>query len=100
MESATKLAHWESIIADWKQSGKTQVNFCQENAIKVSTFGYWVKRLSASKKLFVPVKVREPKRNESIFYKIETSLGINIIIPSGADSDDLTAIFKSLGLIA
>ncbi len=98
MESNSKLVHWESVITSWKESGKSQVNFCKDNEIKVSTFGYWQKRLSASKNLFVPVKVLDSTRYESIFYKIETPLGVNIIIPSGANLDDLTVIFKSLGL--
>jgi hypothetical protein len=98
MESTSKRAHWEPIIESWKQSGKSQVSFCKENEISHFTFGYWKKILAPSNNLFVPVKVREPKRNESIFYKIETSLGINIIIPTGADPEDLTVIFKSLGL--
>lgn len=99
METASKRAQWEGIIESWKQSGKSQVIFCKENGINHATFGYWKKRLTPRNNLFVPVKVREPKQNESIFYKIETSLGINIIIPTCANSDDLTMIFKSLGLI-
>ncbi len=98
METTSKRAHWEPIIESWKQSGKSQVSFCKENEINHHTFCYWKKIVAPSNNLFVSIKVREPKRSESIFYKIETSLGVNIIIPSGANSDDLTVIFKSLGL--
>ena len=98
METASKRAHWEPIIESWKQSGKSQVSFCKENEINHCTFGYWKKIIAPSSNLFIPIKVREPNQNESIFYKIETSLGINIIIPTGANLDDLTVIFKSLGL--
>lgn len=100
MEISSKRAHWEALIEDWKQSGKNQVSFCKEKGINHCTFSYWKKQLSPNNNLFVPIKVRAPQWSDSNFYKIETSLGVNIIIPRGADHEDLKVIFKSLGVIA
>ena len=99
MQTTSKRAHWEPIIEHWKQSGMSQVSFCKENEINYCSFGYWKKIISPNENLFARVQVRDEKQNGSVFYKIETSIGINIIIPTGAKSDDLTTIFKSLGLM-
>ena len=99
METVSKRAQWEGIIERWKQSGKNQVDFCKENAINYAAFGYWKKKITPITNLFIPIKVRESKPSEAIFYKIETPLGLTISIPTRADSDDLTIIFKLLGLM-
>ena len=57
-----------SLIEVWKESGKTQREFCQEKDIAYSKFQYWMKKYSEQSSCgkdpggFVPVVVNnEPK---------------------------------------
>lgn len=35
-----------SLVAQWRESGQTQKDFCSFHGIKVCTLGYWIKRSS------------------------------------------------------
>ena len=99
-KAKNKRAHWAEVIADWRQGGKSRRHFCEEKGISVSTFGYWQKILKPQKDLFVPVKIHAPQKYEAVFYRVEMMLGVNLVIPSGAKSEDLKVIFKALGVVA
>lgn len=60
----TKTQHWQNIIDQWHASGLTQRQFCAEHNIKISSFGYWSKKLRQSQSEleqkssgFIPVTV-------------------------------------------
>ncbi len=36
---------WQSRIAAWQQSGLTQKAYCEQQELRYSTFGYWVRKL-------------------------------------------------------
>jgi hypothetical protein len=40
----SKSQHWKSIIKQWKDSGLTQKQFCDEQEIKIATLHYWIKK--------------------------------------------------------
>lgn len=52
---------WQVHIEAWKQSGKTQSDFCRDSGLSIKTFGYW-KRKQCNKKPsavgFVPVSIK------------------------------------------
>jgi hypothetical protein len=100
MEPTNKQAHWEGIIKAWKDSGKKQKVFCEENEINYTTFGYWMKRIKSINNPFTPIKVLTPNRPDQVLYKIETPIGVRVYIPSGAKAEDIHVIFKALGVIA
>ncbi|HEU5146335.1 MAG TPA: hypothetical protein VFT90_06465 [Chryseosolibacter sp.] len=39
-----------SLIEIWKESGKTQLEFCKEKDIAYSKFHYWLKRYNADRR--------------------------------------------------
>lgn len=94
-----KLEHWTAIIHAWKQSGKSQKLFCNENGFSLATFCYWLHKISGKQKLIIPVKVLESKPKDALMFRIETAIGVRIYVPSGANAEDLRTIFKSLGVI-
>lgn len=94
-----KRIYWKGVIHEWKQSGKSQVQYCAENKIKINTFGYWQKRLINQKKLLVPVQVREARLVEPVVFRIETPQGLKIFVPSGSHASDIESIFKLLGVM-
>ena len=58
----SKTAYWLQMIESWKNSGISQVKFCEQNHLKLSTFQYWRVRLNREQRLnrLLPVKV-EPQ---------------------------------------
>lgn len=67
------------LIEEWKTSGKSKKQFCEEHQIAQSRFFYWQKRYSEQNEsiqnCFVPVKTGK-KKNES-------KPGIDIYYPNG-----------------
>lgn len=46
---STKEKFWQGHIDGWKVSGLSQPAYCQGNLLALSTFGYWRRKLQASK---------------------------------------------------
>ena len=44
MQDQNKTSAMFEIVERWQQSGKSQHRFCAENAIRLHTLRYWVKR--------------------------------------------------------
>ena len=40
----TKQAHWYALVEEWRLSGSTKRAFCQQRALNIHTFGYWIKK--------------------------------------------------------
>ena len=79
------------LIAECRQSGLTDYEWCQENSIKVSTFYAWVHRLKQSGKIDIPAVVptvirREPEQPDIVKIRIE---GERELAP--AENNSLTA---------
>ena len=36
---------WQPHIAAWQQSGLTQKAYCEQQELRYSTFGYWIRKL-------------------------------------------------------
>lgn len=69
-----------SLIAVWRESGKTQRDFCQEKDIAYSKFQYWLRRYkqhdpSTTRPGFVPVKVDDQG--------VERTGGLELVYPDG-----------------
>ncbi|WP_419605817.1 IS66 family insertion sequence element accessory protein TnpA [Thiolapillus sp.] len=46
MSDATEGASfWQSHISAWQQSGLTQKAYCEQQELRYTTFGYWVRKL-------------------------------------------------------
>jgi hypothetical protein len=37
--------HWQSVLAQWQQSGQTITAFCKQRHLSKPTFGYWKQKL-------------------------------------------------------
>jgi hypothetical protein len=59
MESKPKL--WAARIDEWKRSGLTQRQYCEDNHLALATFSWWRKRLkqdgSRSSEAFVEIPI-------------------------------------------
>ena len=44
-------AHWQELIERQRASGRSQVAFCRDEGVALSTFTYWARRISAGKEV-------------------------------------------------
>ena len=56
----SKSQHWKTIIEQWKASGLTQKQFCDEQEIKIATLHYWIKKFRTTESVcdepqFIPL---------------------------------------------
>ncbi len=48
-ESAEKRRYWEEELRSWKESGRTQAEYCRDKNLHVHQFLYWRKRIFPQK---------------------------------------------------
>ena len=48
-------AHWQELIERQRASGRSQVAFCRDEGVALSTFTYWARRISAGKEVSAAV---------------------------------------------
>ena len=76
-----------SLVAQWRESGQTQKDFCIFHGIKVCTLGYWIKRSS----------VRDGKGGFTEIRSMVQGGKIEVIYPNGvriSTDGDLSLIAK------
>ncbi|MBA2653556.1 MAG: hypothetical protein H0U71_00625 [Gammaproteobacteria bacterium] len=99
-----KQHHWRRIIDEWNQGGESQKKFCARLGIKTPTFQYWLAKLSPKKnrakynfaKLEVEPSAITQCKDQSI--RIELPSGIKINLPLVLRMDELSNVFKMLGV--
>lgn len=79
-------------IRKWRESGMKKKEYCQQQGIKVSTFGYWITRINQNKgKGFVP-----------LIPSAQSTSGIEVIYPNGVrlkvSNSDLRIISRLISL--
>jgi hypothetical protein len=89
----TQREHMEAEVQKWRESTRTKKEFCQQQGIKESTFGYWITRSNEKKKKgFLPLAER-PSGSAS---------SLEIIYPNGVrikvSAQDLKSISQLISL--
>ena len=62
--SNVKKVFWQQQIRNWKASGLSQKQFCRRQALALSTFSYWKRRIEipqAEDIKFYPLSIPAPK---------------------------------------
>lgn len=77
MEQKEKL--WAARIDEWKRSGLSQRQYCEENHLALATFGWWRKRLKAQECASSPGFVEIPL-NRSLVTDRATASALHIVI--------------------
>ena len=112
---------WREIMARWEQTGLSQQEFCEQEQIKLTTFGYWRRELkrrdsqgeSVKPRAALPSTTRESstaRNTESpLFVPVQVSQapsaslceivlfdGLVIRIPSASDLEHLVRLVRTL----
>jgi hypothetical protein len=90
---------WSDRIAAWKTSGLNQADFCQQNNITLSAFGYWRTRLKKLNQInnpsdevhFLPVNI---KLNTCSSLTLKINHQHSVEVSRGFDADLLTQIIQ------
>ena len=96
-----KQTLWSDRIAAWKASGLNQADFCQQNSITRSAFGYWRTRLNKLNQInkpsdevcFLPVNIK-PNTCSSLTLNIHHQHSIEV--SHGFDADLLSQIIQAV----
>lgn len=67
------------MMENWEQSGKTQIDFCEENKISVLKFRYWLKKYREKDIDFGFVQLNPVTEQE---LRIRYPNGVEILIPN------------------
>ncbi len=98
-----KHKFWHSHIEAWKQSGKTQSDFCKDNGLGIKVFGYWKRKLCSNRPAavgFVPVSIKRPSPAPSITgtsLRLVVGNGYGIDIGDGFNPGTLRRLLDTLG---
>lgn len=104
MENATALRFqekrrfWEGHVHGWRSSGLTQAAYCREHGLRIKSFGYWKRKLTACA---APLTLVEVPVSAAIFpfpKPIRLNIGekYRIEIERGFDSETLRRLIGVL----
>ena len=105
-----KEVYWKNLIKEWKNSGLSQAEFCQQNKIAQSNFFNWRKRLQEKgvdlpRVLLAPVSIKqeEPKRVKPTFSSAPIVLllknQVRLEITAHTDKLALKRLLEVLGVL-
>ena len=90
----TQREHMEAEVQKWRESTLTKKEFCQQQGIKESTFGYWIARSNEKRKRgFLPLT--DPASGSTSPIEIIYPNGIRVKVTAA----DLKTISQLISLV-
>lgn len=89
------------ILADYRASGLSQVRFCRERGLSVSTLGYWLRRSRADagpadEARLLPVRVRDAADEQPSVVTIRLPSGLEVVLSAGSAVAEVAALVRQL----
>ena len=71
---------WQGQVADWQDSGLTQKAYCEEQGLRYTAFGYWVRKLRRAAE-------PSPRKKPTCFVPVvpDTATGLSLTLPNGLE---------------
>ncbi len=71
---------WQGQVADWQASGLTQKAYCEEQGLRYTAFGYWVRKLRRAAE-------PSPRKKPTCFVPVvpDTATGLSLALPNGLE---------------
>lgn len=93
MTSAQRHQFWQDHFTRWQRSGLGQRAYCEQQGLKLATFGYWRKRLVAQRKGGKLIPIVPPSSRAVV---VVSAAGVRLEVPSELLSDVLPLVWRSL----
>jgi len=94
-----KIKFWEEKIGEWQQSGLSRKDFCEQNGLKITRLGYWVRRIGKleQEESLVEVKVDHSLR-KTAYNPVEVIVGsgYRINVSNGFNHKVFCQVVKAL----
>ena len=92
-----KEKYWRNKIIEWEKSGLSQIKFCTEKDIRLSTFQYWRGRLNKlqKKEKFIPVMIPGRENSPKPILEFSVSDDLRISIKFNFQSEELLKLKDS-----
>ena len=94
-----KIKFWEEKVGEWRQSGLSRKDFCEQNGLKPTKLGYWVRRIGKleQEESLVEVKVDNSLRKTAYNpVEIIVGSGYRINVSHGFDHRVFCEVIKAL----
>ena len=94
-----KIKVWEEKIGKWRQSGLSRKDFCEQNGLKLTRLGYWIRRIAKLEQdeSLVEVKVDHSLRKTAYNpVEIIVGSGYRINVSHGFDHKVFCEVIKAL----
>ena len=79
MDRIPKKDFWQNHIEKWDKSGLSQIDYCTNHRIPLSTFGYWKRKLKKAddvKPVFYPLTIPADQSNNRVNKETELTLDL------------------------
>ena len=81
-DSTESAPFWQSHIAAWQQSGLIQKAYCEQQELRYTTFGYWVRKL---RRAIEPTERERPSGFVPVAPVMTQSAGLVLALPNGLE---------------
>lgn len=87
---------WARHVQAWRDSGLTQVAYCQQHELKPKALAYWIRRSkqTATPLTLVPLAVRESSVAETLL--LQHASGWQLALPAGVDAAWLAGLLRGM----
>lgn len=91
-----RRAFWAEHVQAWRNSGMTQVAYCEQHKINTKSFGYWFRsrELESETLTMVPIAVREVATASEL--KLRHPSGWELILPCTIDPAWLAHLLQEM----
>lgn len=102
-ESQTAVEYWQKLSDEWRASGLTQPEFCEQRGISYARFGYWRTKLLAStgksRPNLKPVTIKTAAANANGLIQAILPNGVKLQIPHNVNEASLRLATTLLGAL-
>lgn len=96
MQKEMEIHKWKEFFDDWKKSGKSRQEYCEEKETTIYKFDYWRQRVRKSEEQnnedFIKLKISGFNTEKNFILKINNKLSLEI--PPGFSKGELKKILE------
>lgn len=87
---------WARHVQAWRDSGLTQVAYCQQHELKPKALAYWIRRHKqvSSPPTLVPLAVHGPSVSGELL--LQHASGWQVALPAGVDAAWLAGLLRGM----